>query len=85
MPKNRRYDLTASDGTPSERIAKRAKLYAQPRVATLDRAAEMLDIPEEELARRVAAAGLEPFASHANGQPTYRWKQLTALVEGRQP
>jgi hypothetical protein len=85
MAEGSRYELTADDGTPSERIAKRAKLYSQPRVSTLDRAAELLGIPEGELARRVAAAGLEPFASHASGAPTYRWKQLTALAEGRQP
>jgi hypothetical protein len=78
----RRYELTAADGTPAERIAKRAKLYAQPRVATLDRAAELLGVPEGELARRVAAAGLEPFAPHASGALTYRWRQLCALVEG---
>jgi hypothetical protein len=78
----RRYELTAADGTPAERIRKRAKLYAQPRVATITRASELLGIPEGELAARVAAAGLEPFAPHASGAPTYRWRQLTALVEG---
>jgi hypothetical protein len=84
MSGQRRYELTAADGRPSEREAKRRKLYAQPRVATLDRASELLGIDPGELARRVAAAGLEPFAPHASGAPTYRWKQLTALVEGRQ-
>ena len=85
MAKGSRYELTAADGTPAERIAKRSKLYAQPRVVTIARASELLDISEGELARAVTAAGLEPFAPHANGQPTYRWRQLTALVEGRQP
>jgi hypothetical protein len=85
MTVRRRYELTAADGRPSERIAKRAKLYAQPRVATLARASELLGINQAELARRVAAAGLEPFAPHASGAPTYRWRQLAALAEGRQP
>jgi hypothetical protein len=69
MTRQQRYELTASDGTPSERIAKRAKLYSQPMVSTLDRAVELLGIPEGELARRVTAAGLEPFALHASGAP----------------
>jgi hypothetical protein len=80
-----RYELSAADGSPSQRIAKRAKPYAQPRVATVQRASELLGIPEGELAARVAAAGLEVFAANANGHPTYGWKQVTALVEGRQP
>jgi hypothetical protein len=54
-------------------------------VATIDKASELLGIPKGELAARVAAAGLEPFALHASGALTYRWKQLTALAEGRQP
>jgi hypothetical protein len=82
MAEGSRYELTADDGTPSERIAKRAKLYAQPRVSTLDRAAELLGIPEGELARRVAAAGLEPFAPHASGAPTYRWNSSPPLWKG---
>ena len=85
MSRQQRYELTASDGSPSEREGIRRKRYGQPRVATIDKASELLAIPEGELAARVAAAGLEPFASHASGAPTYRWKQLTALAEGRQP
>ena len=79
-----RYELSAADGSPSEREGIRRKLYGQPRVATIDKASELLGIAEGELAARVAA-GLESFALHASGAPTYRWKQLTALAEGRQP
>lgn len=85
MPRHRRYELSAADGTPSEREGIRRKLYAQPRVATIGRAAELLGISQGDLAALVAEAELEPFAVHANGEPTYRFKELGALVGGRQP
>jgi hypothetical protein len=84
MATRSRYELTASDGTPSERIAKRSKLYAQPRVATVEHAAQLLGLDQGELAAKVAAAGLPVFALHASGAPTYRWRQITALIDGRQ-
>jgi hypothetical protein len=45
MAKPSRYELKARDGTLSERIAKRSKLYTQPRVATIARASELLGVP----------------------------------------
>jgi hypothetical protein len=46
----------------------------EPVVATLERAAYLLDCEPARLAE--ALDGLEPWGSHASGQPVWRWPEL---------
>jgi hypothetical protein len=51
-----------------------------PLVATLGRAADLLGIDPARLGSTVAAAGLQPRARHANGEPCWAWPELLAVA-----
>ena len=52
----------------------------EPIVSTIERAALLLRLEPERLARAVEAAQLRPWGCHAAGQPVYKWDRLCAVA-----
>jgi hypothetical protein len=52
----------------------------QPIVSTVGRAAELLQLDPDRLARAVQVARLDPWGRHANGSAVYAWGRLCALA-----
>jgi hypothetical protein len=51
-----------------------------PVVSALPRAAGLLEVPTEDLALAVKAAGLEVWGAHQDGSPVYRFGELLAAA-----